>query len=68
MSRRVSKSMVALVFALVLSLSAPSAFAMSRESRGFDPDFGTRIVQFVKSLVRHFVPSTQVDLPAVPKP
>ena len=67
MTRRVSKSLAALAFAVALCLSTPSASAMSRE-RGFDPDFGTRIVQFVKSIVRHFVPSTNIDLPAVPKP
>lgn len=67
MSRRVSKSLVALAFALALCLSTPSASAMSRD-RGWNPDFGTRIVQFVRSIVRHFVPSSQVDLPSVPKP
>ena len=68
MSRRVSKSLVALAFTLALCVSTPSASAMSRDGRGWNPDFGTRIVQFVRSIVRHFVPSSQVDFPGVPKP
>ena len=67
MSRRVSKSLVALVFAVVLSVSTPSAFAATRDG-GFDPSFGARIVRIVKGFFKHFVPGTTVDFPAVPKP
>ena len=67
MSRRVSKSLVALAFALVLCVSTPSAFAATRDG-GFDPGFGARIVRIVKSFFHHFVPSSAVDFPSVPKP
>lgn len=65
MSRRVSKPVVAL-FALVLCLSAPTAFAAQRDGGG--PDFGTRIVKMLRSWVKHFTPSINMDLPAPPKP
>ena len=53
MVRRVSRSVVALLFVVVLSLSTPAtAFAAARD-RGFDPSFGTRIVRFVKNLAKH---------------
>ena len=67
MSRRVSKSLVALAFALVLCVSTPSAFAATRDG-GFDPSFGARIVRMVRGFFHHFVPSSAVDFPAVPKP
>ena len=50
MSRRVSRP-AAVLLALVLSLSAPSAFAMPY-GRDFNPDFGTRIVRILKQLGR----------------
>ena len=67
MSRRVSKSLVALAFASVLCLSTPSAFAAANRDRGFDPGFGTRIVRFLKGIVHHFSPST-TELISIPKP
>jgi hypothetical protein len=67
MSRRVSKSLVALAFALVLCLSTPAASAATRDG-GFDPGFGARIVRIVKGFFHHFMPNTAVDLPSTPKP
>ena len=70
MSRRVSKSLVALTFALVLCLSAPAASAMSRD-RGGDPGFGSQIVRILKNFVRHFNPfvaQSDSDNISPPKP
>jgi hypothetical protein len=66
MSRRVPKLAAALL-ALVISLSAPSAFAASRD-RGAGPDPGSRIVQIIKSFIRHFTPGSNVEWPSLPKP
>ncbi|GAC1429034.1 MAG: hypothetical protein NVSMB68_01160 [Thermoanaerobaculia bacterium] len=68
MNRRVSKSLVALSFAVVLCLSTPSAFASGRGESGFEPSFTTRIVRFIAGIVHHFTPSTNTDFPSVPKP
>ena len=67
MNRRVSKSLVALAFALVLCLSTPSASAATRDG-GFDPSFGARIVRIVKGFFHHFVPGTTTEFPSIPKP
>lgn len=67
MDRRVSKSLVALSFALALCLSSPSASAMSRD-RGFDPSFGARISRFFQSVVHHFLPSSFDEQLGPPKP
>ena len=67
MNRRVSKSLVALAFALALSLSTPSAFAATRDG-GFDPGFGARIIRMVRGFIHHFVPGTMTELPSGPKP
>ena len=67
MSRRVSKSLVALAFASVLCLSTPAASAATRDG-GFDPGFGARIVRMVKGFIHHFVPGVMTDFPSVPKP
>lgn len=64
MNRRVSRPAVAL-FALVLCLSAPTAFAAQRAD---GPDFGTRIVRILKTFARHFGFQSQVDWPSIPKP
>jgi hypothetical protein len=67
MNRRVSKSLVALAFALVLCLSTPSASAATRDG-GFDPSFGARIIQLVKGFIHHFIPGSMTDMPSTPKP
>ena len=67
MNRRVSKSLVALAFALALSLSTPSVSAATRDG-GFEPGFGDRIVRIVKGFFHHFMPGATVDLPSTPKP
>jgi hypothetical protein len=67
MSRRVSKSLVALAFASVLCLSTPSASAATRDG-GFDPGFGARIMRMVKGFIHHFVPGSEESLPSFPKP
>ncbi len=67
MSRRVSKSLVALAFASVLCLSTPAASAASRDG-GFDPGFGARIARIVRGFFHHFVPGTMTELPSIPKP
>ncbi|HEY3052490.1 MAG TPA: hypothetical protein VGK04_03790 [Thermoanaerobaculia bacterium] len=61
MSRRVSRPAAALL-ALVISLSAPSAFAAASRDRGMDPDIGTRIVKVIKSLAKKFGISTNEDV------
>lgn len=66
MSRRVSKSLVALVFTGVLALSTPSASAATRDG-GMDPGFGARIVRVVKSLFRHMIPGITEQI-SIPKP
>jgi hypothetical protein len=67
MKRRVSKSIVAIGFALALSLSTPSLFAAQRAGIG-DPDFGTRIVRIVKALLGKFTFVSNSDGLAPPKP
>jgi hypothetical protein len=69
MNRRLSRAVVAALFALVLSLSTPSAFAAPRDG-GWDPDFGSRIVRIVKKFFRHFGITTQDDVqwPGTGKP
>ncbi len=69
MNRRLSRAVVAALFALVLSLSTPSAYAMPRGG-GWGPDFGSRIVRILKSVMRHFGITTQDDVqtPGPPKP
>ncbi len=66
MSRRVSKSLVALAFTFVLCLSTPSTFAATRDG-GFDPSFGTRIVRIVKGFFKHLAPGI-TELISIPKP
>jgi hypothetical protein len=70
MSRRVSRP-AAVLLALVLSLSAPSAFA-TQYGRDFNPDFGTRIVRILKQLGRKLGIITSLDVeiiqPAPPRP
>ena len=53
MSRRVSKIAATALFALVLTLSTPSAFAAQSRDGG-DPDFGTRIIRVLKNIAHHF--------------
>ena len=67
MGRRVSKITAAALFALVLSLSTPSAFAA--QSRDDGPDFPTRIIRVIKHLAAHFglIPASQDGLTS-PKP
>ena len=69
MIRRVSKSAAA--FLLVVTLAAPSAFAVSRD-RGFDPGFASRIVHFLRHLGHTLGITSQDDIqtvnPAPPKP
>jgi hypothetical protein len=69
MNRRLSRTVVAALFAIVLSLSTPSAFAAQRDG-GWGPDLGTRIVRVLKSWMRHFGLSTNDDIQNVgpPKP
>lgn len=69
MSRRLSRPAAAALLAIILSLSAPSAFAATRDG-GMNPGFGPRIVRVLKNWVRHFVPSTLEDVvwPTPPKP
>jgi hypothetical protein len=67
MNRRVSKSLTGLVFALILSLSAPTAFAATRDGR-FGPDFGTRIVKMLKHFLSHFTSQDDIDTPHPPIP
>ena len=59
MSRRVYRSAVALVFALVLTLSAPVASAATRD-RSFSPSF-SRIVQILKQFAHKFGMTTSQD-------
>jgi hypothetical protein len=69
MNRRVSRSAAA--FLLVVTLAAPSAFAVSRD-RGFDPGFASRIVHFLKHLGHTLGITSQDDIdsvmPGPPKP
>ena len=69
MNRRLSRTVAAALFALMLSLSAPSAFA-APHGGGWDPDFGSRIVRVIKKFFRHFGITTQEDVywPNTPKP
>jgi hypothetical protein len=67
MSRRVSRSAAAL-FALIISVSAPSAFAAPNRDGGAGPDPGARIIQIIKSVIRHLNPVTNVEWPSIPKP
>jgi hypothetical protein len=69
MNRRLSRAVIAALFAVVLTLSTPSAFAMQRD-RGWGPDFGTRIARILKSVIRHFgiVSQDDINLPTPPKP
>jgi len=62
MTRRLSKTAAVVTFVLALSLSAPSAFAAPQRDRGGDPDWGTRIIRIVKSVIHHFVPSSLDDI------
>jgi hypothetical protein len=67
MSRRVSRPAAAALLAIILSLTAPSAFAAGRD-RGFEPGFGPRIVRLVKNFIKNFVPACDVDWPVLPRP
>ncbi len=69
MNQRLSRAVIAALFAVVLSLSTPSAFAMQRD-RGWNPDFGSRIARVLKSVLRHFgiVSQEDINLPTPPKP
>ncbi|HSP17570.1 MAG TPA: hypothetical protein VLV78_22690 [Thermoanaerobaculia bacterium] len=69
MNRRLSRAVIAVLFAVVLSLSTPSAFAAQRDG-GWGPDFGSRIVRVLKNWMRHFGISSQDDInyPTPPKP
>jgi hypothetical protein len=71
MSRRVFRSAGALVFALVLTLSAPVASAATRD-RSFSPNF-SRIVQILKQFAHKFgITALDEDVttayPGPPKP
>lgn len=68
MNRRLSRPVAAALLTVVLSLSAPSAFAAPSRDGGWDPSFGTRIAHFLKSLVHHFIPGGQSDWPIPPVP
>ncbi len=61
MNRRLSRALLAALFAISLSLSTPSAFAMQRD-RGWSPDFGSRITRVLKSVLRHFGIVSQDDI------
>jgi hypothetical protein len=72
MSRRVSRPAAALL-ALIIVLSAPSAFAATRSarSRDFTPGIGPRIVRIIKTIAKKFsLTSLEEDfiLPTPPKP
>lgn len=68
MNRRVSRP-AAVLLALVLSLSAPSAFARPH-GRDFEPGFGTRIVRILKQFGKKLgiISSLNVDNPSVTMP
>lgn len=68
MTRRVSRFTAAALFTVVLSLSAPSAFAAPSRDGGWSPDFGTRIVKVLKSFLHHFLPSSLDETMSPPKP
>jgi hypothetical protein len=69
MNRRLSRAVIAALFAVVLSLSTPSAFAAQRDG-GWGPDIGSRIVRVLKSWMRHFGIATNDDVtwPNPPRP
>jgi len=66
MSRRVSRPAAA-ILALIISLSAPAAFAAQRD-RGIDPSFGSQIVRVIKKFAKKLGIVTQEDLSAWPGP
>ncbi len=66
MNRRLSRAVIAALFAAVLTLSTPSAFAAHRGEGWGGPDFGTRIVRVLKNLIRHFGVVSQDDIVATP--
>ena len=67
MNRRVSRPAAAFL-ALIISLSAPVAFAASRDQRGSNPDVRTRIVQMLQKFLGHFGVIGYSDNVSPPKP
>jgi hypothetical protein len=65
MYHRLSKTVVALGFALALALSTPTASASVSRYQGSEPGFGSQIVRFLKNFAHKFFVTSQDDVSTI---